>query len=189
MRPLRSNFRADARSAPARRVEHTRFSSAYADRHATLGLDCRNCCRLAGQCRAASDRGWQHAGPSVISGDVHICDKLEATAACSHGRWRSGWSQARRLGEGRRRSRPRYNASIMLVIRSSLRGTRRSRIWTTVGRLVGGSRDWKVRVPNKPLISIVDDDEAVREATKGLMRALGFLAETFGSAEDFLNFG
>ncbi len=43
-------------------------------------------------------------------------------------------------------------------------------------------------MPNKPLISIVDDDEAVREATKGLMRALGFLAETFGSAEDFLNF-
>jgi FixJ family two-component response regulator len=43
-------------------------------------------------------------------------------------------------------------------------------------------------VPDKPLISIVDDDEAVREATKGLMRALGFLAETFGSAEDFLNF-
>ena len=41
---------------------------------------------------------------------------------------------------------------------------------------------------NKPLISIVDDDGAVREATKGLMRALGFLAETFGSAEDFLKF-
>lgn len=43
-------------------------------------------------------------------------------------------------------------------------------------------------MPDKVLISIVDDDEAVREATKGLMRALGFQAETFGSAEDFLNF-
>ncbi|MDB5397236.1 MAG: response regulator receiver protein [Rhodospirillales bacterium] len=41
---------------------------------------------------------------------------------------------------------------------------------------------------NRPLISIIDDDEAVREATKGLMRAMGFLAETFGSAEDFLKF-
>jgi FixJ family two-component response regulator len=43
-------------------------------------------------------------------------------------------------------------------------------------------------LPNKPLISIVDDDDAVREATKGLMRALGFFVETFGSAQDFLNF-
>jgi FixJ family two-component response regulator len=43
-------------------------------------------------------------------------------------------------------------------------------------------------LPNKPLISIVDDDEALRMATKGLMRALGFLAEAFGSAEDFLKF-
>lgn len=37
-----------------------------------------------------------------------------------------------------------------------------------------------------PLISIVDDDESVREATKGLMRAVGFIAETFASATDFL---
>jgi FixJ family two-component response regulator len=43
-------------------------------------------------------------------------------------------------------------------------------------------------LPNKPLISIVDDDESLRKATKGLMRALGFLAETFASAEEFLKF-
>jgi FixJ family two-component response regulator len=36
------------------------------------------------------------------------------------------------------------------------------------------------------MISIVDDDEAVREATKGLVRSLGYRAATFGSAEDFL---
>jgi FixJ family two-component response regulator len=36
------------------------------------------------------------------------------------------------------------------------------------------------------LISIVDDDEAIREATKGLIRSLGYQAATFASAEDFL---
>ena len=37
-----------------------------------------------------------------------------------------------------------------------------------------------------PLIAIVDDDESIREATKSLMRSLGFAAETFPSGEDFL---
>jgi FixJ family two-component response regulator len=41
-------------------------------------------------------------------------------------------------------------------------------------------------MPNKPVIAIVDDDESVREATMSLMRALGFLAEAFPCAEDFL---
>jgi FixJ family two-component response regulator len=36
------------------------------------------------------------------------------------------------------------------------------------------------------LISIVDDDESVREATKSLVRSLGYNVETFGSAEEFL---
>ena len=39
----------------------------------------------------------------------------------------------------------------------------------------------------RPLIAIVDDDESMREAIKGLMRSLGFDAETFSSAADFLN--
>jgi FixJ family two-component response regulator len=37
-----------------------------------------------------------------------------------------------------------------------------------------------------PVISIVDDDASVREATKGLVRSLGYQAATFGSAEEFL---
>jgi FixJ family two-component response regulator len=37
------------------------------------------------------------------------------------------------------------------------------------------------------MISIVDDDETVREATKGLVRSLGYVAETFRSAEEFLS--
>lgn len=37
-----------------------------------------------------------------------------------------------------------------------------------------------------PVISIVDDDASVREATKGLVRSLGYEAATFESAEAFL---
>jgi FixJ family two-component response regulator len=38
-----------------------------------------------------------------------------------------------------------------------------------------------------PMISIIDDDEAVREATKGLIRSLGYSAAAFASAEEFLH--
>jgi FixJ family two-component response regulator len=45
----------------------------------------------------------------------------------------------------------------------------------------------EIPVPNRQaLIAIVDDDEDVREAIRGLMRALGFAAEAFSSAEEFL---
>ena len=36
------------------------------------------------------------------------------------------------------------------------------------------------------MIAIVDDDQAVREALKSLVRSLGYNASTFGSAEEFL---
>jgi FixJ family two-component response regulator len=39
------------------------------------------------------------------------------------------------------------------------------------------------------LITIVDDDEDVREAIRELMRAMGFAAEAFSSAEGFLHSG
>jgi FixJ family two-component response regulator len=38
-----------------------------------------------------------------------------------------------------------------------------------------------------PLISIVDDDESMREATKGLMRSLGYSVEAVASAQEFLS--
>jgi FixJ family two-component response regulator len=43
-------------------------------------------------------------------------------------------------------------------------------------------------VPDEPtpLISIVDDDESVREAMEARMKSLGFQAQTFPSAGDFL---
>jgi FixJ family two-component response regulator len=37
-----------------------------------------------------------------------------------------------------------------------------------------------------PIISIVDDDGAVREAIKRLVRSLGYNASTFASADEFL---
>jgi FixJ family two-component response regulator len=37
-----------------------------------------------------------------------------------------------------------------------------------------------------PMISIVDDDQAVRDATKALIRSLGYRVATFASAEEFL---
>jgi FixJ family two-component response regulator len=36
------------------------------------------------------------------------------------------------------------------------------------------------------LISIVDDDQSVREATTSLLKSNGFRVEVFSSAEDFL---
>lgn len=37
-----------------------------------------------------------------------------------------------------------------------------------------------------PMISIVDDDGFVRESTEGLIRSMGYAAETFASAEEYL---
>jgi FixJ family two-component response regulator len=48
------------------------------------------------------------------------------------------------------------------------------------------SQKAKAGMPNKSLIAIVDDDASMREAMMSLMRALGFLVETFPCAEDFL---
>jgi FixJ family two-component response regulator len=38
-----------------------------------------------------------------------------------------------------------------------------------------------------PIISIVDDDESVRESLQSLLRSAGFAAVVFASAEEFLN--
>jgi FixJ family two-component response regulator len=39
---------------------------------------------------------------------------------------------------------------------------------------------------DSPVISIIDDDPSVRQATDGLVRSLGYRSVTFASAEDFL---
>jgi FixJ family two-component response regulator len=42
-------------------------------------------------------------------------------------------------------------------------------------------------VPHPPMISIIDDDESVREALWGLVRSVGYAVSTFASAEEFVN--
>jgi FixJ family two-component response regulator len=39
---------------------------------------------------------------------------------------------------------------------------------------------------SRPFISVVDDDESVRESLPDLLRELGFASQAFGSAEEFL---
>jgi FixJ family two-component response regulator len=39
----------------------------------------------------------------------------------------------------------------------------------------------------KLLISVVDDDQSMREAMRGLIKSLGYAAQAFASAEQFLN--
>jgi FixJ family two-component response regulator len=40
-----------------------------------------------------------------------------------------------------------------------------------------------------PTISIVDDDESVRDALESLLKSVGYRTEVFASAEDFLHSG
>src|SRR6516165_4213835 len=45
---------------------------------------------------------------------------------------------------------------------------------------------FRILICGGPMISIIDDDDSVREATKGLVRSLGYGVATFASAEGFL---
>jgi FixJ family two-component response regulator len=40
--------------------------------------------------------------------------------------------------------------------------------------------------PVEPLVSVVDDDDSVRESLPDLLKEFGYAAEAFSSAEDFL---
>jgi FixJ family two-component response regulator len=42
-------------------------------------------------------------------------------------------------------------------------------------------------VAERPLLSVVDDDESVRESLPDLLREFGFAAQAFSSAEEFLS--
>ena len=47
-------------------------------------------------------------------------------------------------------------------------------------------RDEAFTIPRPSLVSVVDDDESMREALPDLLRQFGFAAEAFASAEAFL---
>jgi FixJ family two-component response regulator len=47
-------------------------------------------------------------------------------------------------------------------------------------------RDEERRMTPSSLVSVVDDDESVRESLHDLLREFGFTARSFASAEDFL---
>jgi FixJ family two-component response regulator len=42
-------------------------------------------------------------------------------------------------------------------------------------------------VATQPVISVVDDDESVRESLLGLIRSVGFAVQGFASADEFIN--
>ena len=48
------------------------------------------------------------------------------------------------------------------------------------------TRSNDIRMPT-PLISVVDDDQSVRESLARLIRSVGFGVQVFGSAEEFLS--
>src|SRR5216684_7947016 len=54
------------------------------------------------------------------------------------------------------------------------------------GREVHRMRDEEHRVIPSSLVSVVDDDESVRESLPDLLREFGFTARSFSSAEEFL---
>jgi FixJ family two-component response regulator len=47
--------------------------------------------------------------------------------------------------------------------------------------------DQGMSIAERPLLSVVDDDESVRESLPDLLRQLGFAARAFSSAQEFLS--
>lgn len=47
--------------------------------------------------------------------------------------------------------------------------------------------DFRRDTPERPLVSVVDDDESVRESLPDLLREFGFAASAFSSAKEFLS--
>src|SRR6266704_948282 len=59
-------------------------------------------------------------------------------------------------------------------------------LWQTGAHCIVMEFPKEERRTERPLISVVDDDESVRESLPDLIREFGFLARAFSSAEEFL---
>ena len=49
-----------------------------------------------------------------------------------------------------------------------------------------GARHWESVMATRSLVSVVDDDESIRESLPDLLREFGFAVRAFSSAEEFL---
>ena len=54
------------------------------------------------------------------------------------------------------------------------------------GRLYFAPQNGRNALPQVPIVSIIDDDVSVRDATNRLVRSLGYIARSFASADEFL---
>jgi CheY-like chemotaxis protein len=59
---------------------------------------------------------------------------------------------------------------------------------TAMSQLAENSTDVK-RAPQAPVISVVDDEESVREAMRSLLRSAGYRVRAFASAENLFDSG
>jgi len=60
------------------------------------------------------------------------------------------------------------------------------RVHAVLERITHSRLDERIVLSERLLVSVVDDDESVRESLPAMLRQLGFAAEAFSSAEAFL---
>ena len=86
---------------------------------------------------------------------------------------------------------PKYSPANLIARRSlpSDNQIRLMRNGTYCRALLSMTQRWSRTLPQQIAVSIVDDDESVREGMVGLMQSHGYLAKAFESAESFLGSG
>jgi CheY-like chemotaxis protein len=80
----------------------------------------------------------------------------------------------------------RYYTKVSWVFARGANIVRRWRLRGGTRRGHRNVRDERSMIASPPLVSVVDDDDSVRESLPDLLHELGFGAEAFASAEEFL---